>query len=304
MWAATELLLFNSTLGGIMALLALYHRVPVLILPITIYMAVTCVVACLAIWLRAMKPRIWAERIYIFQLISTILIISQFQQQWVSTGQPFQAFIGLKVLSVLLATKAPTSQRVGWASLFLLFIAPLIQYGGWTPEQQLLVGPQEPWMTLLVVCCSGVIYFQRLRSYRETERQAKMEALTYTSHRYAHLLLGLQHLSNTPLQVIESSLHLLRDQQPESKEILDRMEKSFVPLRRISQILSYGKIHLSWQEVQLPTTVEDFEREIQQLALEMDKGWDQIKMSSEIASESRETRSGSSGAKAPNPRQS
>ncbi|MBC7465522.1 MAG: hypothetical protein H7256_05975 [Bdellovibrio sp.] len=185
---------------------------------------------------------------------------------WLKMGTPFEAFFGFKIVAIIIALQAPVVTWVGWSSLIFLFVAPLTQYFIWSPEQQGLLGIQEPGFTAVVILSCGFIYFQRLKILEMVKKQAQLKASEVEIRRFAHLLLGAQHLINSPLQVIESGIDLIRIKHPDTEPIVKKIEASFEPIRHVSRLLSFGRQHLNWDEVNLALTVEDLEKEIQKIS--------------------------------------
>jgi len=269
MWQASWLMILNSFAAGVIVILGIQSKAPPLMPLILTFLGVTLFAFLLFFSYRKTQPLKIAELIYLIQLLVSVWTVWEFQEYWLELGQKFQGFMGYKLLAIIFAIQAPSSRRLGLLSVGLIFTLPLVQYYSWSPMEQALIGPQEPWMTSMAAVCSGLIYHRRLISMKMAQNQAKLEALSMMSRRFAHLLLGLQHLSNTPLQVLEGSIQLLRDGPSDKEAVLAKMEKSFVPLRQISGLLSFEKLNLAWQDVRLPPTVEEFEKEILALAKEI-----------------------------------
>jgi hypothetical protein len=270
MWQTAQLMTMNAFVLAIIVLSGIYNKAPALIPVLTLFMMATVLAAVALFFARKKEPLRLAELIYLFLIFVSVTAVWSCQEYWAQLNQPFQAFIGYKILTVLFAIQAPSSRWVGWGSKLCLFAVPLLQYYLWTPNAQALIGPQEPWLTVVTVACASFIYHRRLKHMQITRNQARLEALSFTSHRFAHLLLGLQHLSNTPLQVIESSIQLLRDRPEEQTEMLLKIEKALTPLIQVSGVLSLDRLQLNWKDVRLPATVQEFETEIAELAKEIE----------------------------------
>ena len=185
---------------------------------------------------------------------------------WLELKVPFEGFFGFKIIAILIALQAPTIAWVGWSSLGFLFITPIVQYFFWSPEQQKLLGVQEPGFTAVVILSCGYIYFQRLKIFEMVQKQARLQASAAELRRFAHFLLGAQHLINSPLQVIETAVDLIRIKHPEAEPLVKKIENSFEPIRHVSRLLSFGRKHLNWDEVNIALTVEDLEREIKKIS--------------------------------------
>lgn len=215
---------------------------------------------------RKQKPVLLANWCYVFNVLVSGLGVVYNHQIWVNLNQPFTPFFGFKIILIIVALQAPVVQWVGWSTLLFLFSAPIVQFLTWTDEQRLILSVQEPWFTSTVAIACGFIYFQRLRIIEMVRKEAQLEEAADQLRRFAHLLLGTQHLMNTPMQVIESGVDLIRIKNPEIEPIVKTIEKSLGPIRRISRLMSFGRQHLQWENVSLALTIEELEAEIQKIA--------------------------------------
>lgn len=217
---------------------------------------------------RIKQPKKLAASIYIVNVVACSIGVLINHHYWLLLGVPFEGFFGFKLMAVLVCMQAPMIAAIGWASLSILFLTPLLQYLVWTPEQQKLLGLQEPGFTLVVVLCCGIVYFHRLKIIEMIQRQAQIQANEAELRRFAHFLLGAQHLINSPLQVIEASVDLIRIKHPETEPLVRKIENAFEPIRHVSRLLSFGRKHLNWDEVNIALSIEDLEKEIQMLSTE------------------------------------
>lgn len=217
-------------------------------------------------FLQDKKPIHIASLVYLLNIFVDGCGVLVNHYQWVQMGVPFEAFFGFKIMSLIVAMQAPTVIWVGWSSLSFLLLAPLIQYFFWNPEQQKLLGVQEPGFTIVVILSCGLIYYQRLKIFSMIQKQAQLQASAQQLRRFAHLLLGTQHLINSPLQVIETAVELIRLKHPETENLVQKIEAAFEPIRSVSRLLSFGRKHLDWEKVNIALTVEDLEKEIQKIS--------------------------------------
>jgi hypothetical protein len=217
------------------------------------------------------KPLNLSSSVYFFNVLITCVFVSLNHQYWIRMGLPFETFFGFKITAILVAMQAPSRRWVGWASMSLLLFAPLTQFFLWTEKQKHLVSIQEPWFTVLVITSAGFVYFQRLKLFDMVRKNAVVEAAEVELRRYAHLLLGAQHLINSPLQVIETAATLIQLQHPDTKPLVDKIQLSFEPIRHVSRLLSFGQKHLNWDDVSMALTVEELQKEVQSFSTEPQK---------------------------------
>lgn len=219
---------------------------------------------------RKRKSAELASWCYVFNVLISGLGVVYNHHIWVELNQPFTPFFGFKLIAIIVALQAPIIQWVGWSTLLFLFTAPVVQFLTWTNEQREILSLQEPWFTASVIIACGFIYYQRLRIIEMIRREAKLEESALQLRRFAHLLLGTQHLMNTPMQIIESGVDLIRFKSPEVEPIVNTIEKSLNPIRRISRLMSFGRQHLQWENVSLALTIEELEEEIKKIVPNVD----------------------------------
>lgn len=207
----------------------------------------------------------YASVLYLGNVVFVAFGISVNQEAWLLSEYPFQAFMGIKFTAILIAMQAPPIRWVGWSSLATLFFSPIAHYFSWGPMEKMVVGIQEPWVSCLIVLGAFVLYEQRTQMFSLLRRKAKLEAAAEEHKRYSHLLLASQNLLSTPLQVIEGTAHLIRCQHPEAASLVDRIERSFHPIREINKLLSFGRDYIEWDGLELPSSIKELEAEIKKL---------------------------------------
>jgi hypothetical protein len=269
MWRAAQSLTACGIVSTSILAMSMMERAPRIALH-TCLIVVCTSIGQLLLWLyRHKRSQLLASWIYLTGILSAIATVTLNHEFFVHANTPFAPFIGIKLLAAIVALQTPAIRWVGWSALGGLAVTPVVQFYHWPSEVRYNFGAMEPWITLCVVLCSGFLYYHRLQVFEMFERKAKFEAAASELRRFTHLLLGAQHLTNTPLQIIESTTQLIRDQHPEASHLVQKIEKAFVPIQHISQLMSFGKSHISWDEVQLPSSIEDFEKEVHIVAKEL-----------------------------------
>ena len=94
----------------------------------------------------------------------------------------------------------------------------------------------------------------------------QIEARALLLQEFAHLLINAQHLANTPLQTIENAVAILQTRHPDRRRA-DRFDE---PGPRCACMSSCGcfrpaTAYINWQNVVLPSSVEEFERRMRDL---------------------------------------
>lgn len=266
MWHITTVQSTISFFCGLVLTLFFKNKIPMISLSFMVMAIVSGINLAILFFLQDKKSLRIASAIYILNVFVDGCGVLVNHYQWIQMGVPFEAFFGFKIISLIVAMQAPTVLWVGWSSLSFLLVAPLIQFFLWNPEQQKLLGVQEPGFTVVVILSCGLIYYQRLKIFAMIQKQAQLQASAQQIRRFAHLLLGTQHLINSPLQVIETAVELIRLKHPETESLVQKIETAFEPIRSVSRLLSFGRKHLDWDKVNIALTVEDLEKEIQKIS--------------------------------------
>ena len=219
-WRATQSLTACGIVCSSLLAIGLQEKAPPVALH-TCFILVGAIAGQLLMWrYRKTQPTQLASWIYLTNILVTVLMISLNHEYFVRANITFAPFLGIKLLAAIIALQAPMVRWVGYVSFAALLLSPPLQFFHWSPELQANLGHMEPWLTLTIVVCAGFIYQHRLQFFEMLEKKAKLEASAAELRRFTHLLLGAQHLSNTPLQIIESATQLIRDQLPEAEPLV------------------------------------------------------------------------------------
>lgn len=180
-------------------------------------------------------------------------------------GRPFEPFIGNKVLALSIGLIAPPFLWVGMTTILAAGILPVIQYLLLDEAVRHALPVQEPWITCICVLIAVITYIYRLKWYETQLRAAQNEEKARMIQQFAHLLINAQHLANTPLQTIENTVAILKAQHPEQQKLTAPMERSLTRIREVMQLFSYCDSHINWEEMELPRTLEAFEKRMKEL---------------------------------------
>lgn len=269
MWRAAQSLTACGVVCAALLVIGLASKIPQVAFHTGFILACALVSQILLQIFRHRQPAELASWIYLTNIFVSLAVVTLNHEYFVSARLPITIFIGVKIMAAIIALQTPMAKWVGWSSLTALAFVPVIQFFHWPTEVRASFGLTEPWVTLAVVICSGFIYSHRLNFFEVLMRKAKLEAKAAELRRFTHLLLGAQHLTNTPLQVIEGTTQLIRDQHPETAPLIEKIEKAFVPIQSISHLMTFGNSHILWDDVRLPSSVEELEVEVHLLAKEL-----------------------------------
>lgn len=214
----------------------------------------------------AIARRSWRDRVSALVFLgSTILasvVIALNHEYYIENNLPFQPFIGFKILSLVIALICPSSVWVGMASLGVAGLMPLERYFFWEPSARAVLGIQEPWLTTLVSILAAIIYVFRLRLNWLREAEIGLAAKLKIIRRLANLLVGTQHLLNTPLQTLELLMRNGNMSEPGVKESLGR---AFASIRAVTRILTMINKSAQLESSALPSNPEALEAEMRNI---------------------------------------
>lgn len=218
-------------------------------------------------FIRFMREKSWIEGassvISIANKVMVIAIIFGNHEYYIESHWPFQPFIGIKIAAFFLAIICPPRRSVGWISLALLGFVPIWRYYFWEPRYQMALGIQEPWVTLVFVIGSAIIYSFRLRLSEFQQFEIEMKVRVKTLARFARLLLGAQHLLNTPLQTIELTVARLT---PRGSFDDQKLQQAFASIREVSSLLASIDGHVQWEShMVLPKNSGDLEKDMRSI---------------------------------------
>lgn len=255
---------FNMTLASLLCITigasVFYTRMPALFIP-NVWVCALLGSCLFVLWInRKKKP---AYLTVVMPLVVSIIVTASVlynHEEYVQQQILFMPYIGIKILIVTLALSAPPNRWVGWFAFIVSGGAPVAQYYSWAPELRMKLPVQEPWITVIVAVAGIFLYLYRCRVYELMRKEEQAEAL----RRYSRLLLASQHLLNTPLQVIELSTSLITRSDAERKVALENIKKSMATIRHLNQLLSFGEKTIAWDDIKLPRSIEEFEKNVQE----------------------------------------
>jgi hypothetical protein len=174
-------------------------------------------------------------------IVSSLWVTSGYYSQGLASWMPFQAN---KLGALIVAVIAP-DLLAGLLSIGLFIGTALAR--AWTLSAAASLAPLlaiEVWTLLIFGIFGAVLLVYRTRSdhLRDdlVDTQAKSQALGAVAQR----LLAISDLANTPLQILELNVPLLKDAKP--GESLLRVERAVGTLRRWHRLLDREAAQLTW----------------------------------------------------------
>jgi len=241
--------------------------------PLLLPRTVACVIGCAAVGayflLNTARAKQW---LFAFSVLNISVNVAINHEIYLREGWNILVpFFGLKLLAVAAALAAPAICLPAHAAFVAIIGAAFAQFLWWTPEQRAWVGLEEPWITIGFVVASYFIWYARRRGIELMRQKAALAAQNEIFKKFAVLLLGAQHLMNSPLQTIAANVRLIELENPESAERVRAIDRAFEVVQKVGQIISFGDDHIHWKDTELPTDLEGFSIIVGQLVQKMNE---------------------------------
>jgi hypothetical protein len=172
---------------------------------------------------------------------------------WITTGAyaaapgkwiPFQA----NKMGALAAAVLAPDLATGILSIGGFVGMVLIRYATLTAAQQQRLPIAEPWVIFIYAVFALAMLGYRLHSVALAKRMLRIRTESIATQRLARTFLAMRDFTNTPLQTIELSAHILRARCPEAAPVLDRIDRSINRLYRLNRSLSVYESRIDWTE--------------------------------------------------------
>ena len=245
-WQRTLAALVINLVGMPMGI-ALRRSVPGIPLwPSICSMAISGVLLAILVSLRRRATVRLAASFFLFNnlgVVSALWITSGYSFQGLASWVPFQA----NKLGVLIVAALGPQQMVGLLSIGLFVGAALVK--AWTLRTAPALAPlfEIEVGTLLVFGIAGAaLLVYRTRSDRLRDDLVHAQAKSHALGSLAQRLLAISDLANTPLQIIELNVPLLKTTQPVASASVLRIERAVGTLRIWHQILDREAAQLTW----------------------------------------------------------
>jgi len=245
-WGATVAALFTAI--GMLLEIAIAKNAPGVSAKPAGIGAFVAFLLLLVLFLRRKTPSgRWASVIYLINIacVITVLLLTNLQfalseRNWV----PFQAM----KLGCLIAAMVAPGFWVGLISILAYFFSALLQFEiFFPPEIRAQAADAEPWPLLAFALAAVFALVYRFRRVQLEQEIARIQAQSFVIKQLANTFLNIRDLMNTPLQVIELSIDLLRKSKDANNQVIDRIDHSMQSLREINSVLVQHEKQIEWQ---------------------------------------------------------
>jgi hypothetical protein len=158
-------------------------------------------------------------------------------------GQVWQPFVGHKIIFFVTAAMFP---RPAWVGALMLVAFGLHATVLWfhldlgAPTANMPV--DEPWATIGYLGIAWFLFGYRIHHGRTEAELARVRAEARVLEMSADAFLVVRDLANTPLQVLELAIALLRRRHPDEDVILDSASRALVRLRALRDQLPVSRV--------------------------------------------------------------
>jgi len=237
--------LFNAL--GMLLELGMVRGVPGVSATPAAMSALFAVLLLTVLFIRRKTPSVtWASVIYLLNSASviTVLLLSNLQFAELETHWvPFQA----SKLGCLIAALVAPGFWVGVVNIMAYTVTALLQLEFFFPPEIKAQLMDEIWPILAFGLGGLLALAYRFRRAQLEQEVAWIQAENFALRRLARAFLNIQDRMNTPLQVIELSVELLRQSKEPSQPILGRIDSSLQSLREINSVLVEHEKQIEWQ---------------------------------------------------------
>jgi hypothetical protein len=236
-WFGTTIAVLFNAIGMILefAIIRKISNVPAKPAAISFLVAL---ILFMVLFIRRKTPSVrWASVVYFVNAVSVAAALALTNLQFAiseSHWEPFQA----DKLGCLIAAMLAPGFWVGLLSVLLYAISALVQFEYFfPPDIQARVAAAEPWPIIAFALAGILALIYRFRRVQLQQEFARIQAQNFAMRRLASAFLNIRDLMNTPLQVLELSVELLRNSDEAPKPILDRVDRSVQSLIDLNSVL-------------------------------------------------------------------
>jgi hypothetical protein len=200
------------------------------------------------LFIRRKTPSVrWASVVYLVNTASVITVLVLTNLQFAVSEPNWVPFEATKLGCLIAAMVAP-GFWVGLVSILAYFFSAFLQFEiFFPPEIRSQVADAEPWPLLAFALAGVLALVYRFRRAQLEQEIAYVEAQSFAIKRLANAFLNIRDLMNTPLQVIELSIDVLRKSNHGNKPVIDRIDHSMQMLREINSVLVQHEKEIEWQ---------------------------------------------------------
>jgi hypothetical protein len=246
-WHGTSVAaLFNAL--GMLIEIAIIRQIPnVTSIPAAVSVSVG-VVLLATLFVRRKRPSVkLASFLYLVNAASVITALL-FTNTEFAVSEKFWTPFQESKLGCLIAAMVAPGFWVGLASILGHSLSAVMQFEFFFPaEIKTHVAAAEPWPTLAFGLGGVLALVYRFRRAQLEQELARTQAENFAIRRMANAFLNIRDLMNTPLQVIEISVKLLRNSNQPSRDVLDRIDRSVRSLSEINSLLVENEQQIEWR---------------------------------------------------------
>ena len=228
----------SFNLLGMLLEMAIVARIPGIAKRPALVSAGLAVLMLLFLFIRRKTPTYaWAGVIYSLVTASVVAALLSTNVQFAVADRNWQSFQAAKLGCLVAAIVAP-GFWIGLLSIFAYALSALVQFEFFfPPEIKAGMDAAEPWPIVVFALAGGFALVYRFRRIQLEQEVARLQAHNFAIKRLANAFLDIRDLMNTPLQVIELSVDLLRRSKEPPKPLLDRIDRSVQNLIEINSVL-------------------------------------------------------------------
>ena len=213
--------------------------------------AIVAFVLLSVLFVRRKRPSVaWASAIYLINATAVVIVLLMTNLHfavWESHWDPFQA----SKLGCLVAALLATGFWVGLVGILVHSLSAYAQFQFFfPPELKARVAGSEPWPIFAFALAGVLAMIYGFRRAQLEQESVRVQAQNFAIRRLAHAFLSIRDLMNTPLQVIELSIDLLRKSNEPAEPLLDRADRSVESLREINSVPVQYEKEIEWQSEQ------------------------------------------------------
>jgi hypothetical protein len=245
-WAgATTAALFNAL--GMVIELAIVRRTPgVPAKPAAISAIVALILLIVLVRTRRTPSVKWATIAYLVTTVSVVSVVMHTNLRFAVSEMNWVPFQENKLGCLAAALVAPEFWS-GLASILAYCFSGVLQYGFFFPPEVKTRAAPEPW-PLLAFGLGGVLaLIYRFHRAHLTQELSRIQAQNAAIRRLAMIFLDIRDRMNTPLQVIELAVDVLRNAKQPTDQTLDRIDRSVESLKNINSVLVEHEKEIEWE---------------------------------------------------------
>jgi hypothetical protein len=235
-WAGASTAALFTALGMLIEL-AIIRRTPGVPAKPAAISAIVALILLIVLVLKRKTPSVkWATIAYLVTTVSVVSVVMNTNLRFAISERNWVPFQENKLGSLAAALVAPEFWA-GLASILAYCLSGVLQFEFLFPPEVKARVALEPW-PLLAFGLGGVLaLIYRFHRAHLTQELSRIQAQNAAIRRLAGIFLDIRDRMNTPLQVIELSVSLLRNSRQPTDQILDRIDRSVDSLKNINSVL-------------------------------------------------------------------